>query len=69
MRIRLGATAQVLFCASLACAPEQGDVPALPPLKGDLQQKYDAYIAATEARIEREVRSAPFLWAERSPER
>jgi hypothetical protein len=53
----------------LVCASETGEIPALPPLKGDLQQKYDAYIAATEARIEREVRLTPFLWAERSPER
>ncbi len=41
----------------------------IPPLHPDLQRKYDAYIAATEARIEREVRAEPFLWAERSPER
>ena len=59
----------VLLCASLACAPLPGEIPALPPLEGDLQQKYDAYIAATEARIQREVRSSNYLWAERSAER
>jgi hypothetical protein len=59
----------VLLCVSIACAPLPGEIPALPPLEGDLQQKYDAYIAATEARIQREVRSASYLWAERDPER
>ncbi len=59
----------VLFCVSFACAGGLGEIPLLPPLKGDLQQKYDAYIAATEGRIQREVRSTPFLWAEQSPER
>ncbi len=56
--------ALVLLCASLA-----GQIPALPPLDGDLQQKYDAYIAATEARIQQEVHSTNYLWAERSGER
>ncbi|HXN46993.1 MAG TPA: hypothetical protein VN893_10165 [Bryobacteraceae bacterium] len=46
-----------------------GGIPALPPLEGDLQQKYDAYIAATEARIQSEVRSPTYLWAEQSGER
>ncbi len=63
------AAALVLLCASLPCAPLSGGIPALPPLEGDLQQKYDAYIAATEARIQREVRSTSYLWAERSAER
>ena len=60
---------RVLFCVSVGSASELAEIPALPPLKGDLQQKYDAYIAATEARIQREVHSAPYLWAEQSPER
>lgn len=41
----------------------------MPPLKADLQQQYDAYIAATEARIRREVQSSPYLWSEQTPER
>jgi hypothetical protein len=61
--------ALLLLCASLACATSPRGIPALPPLGADLQQKYDAYIAATEARIQREVRSTSYLWAERSPER
>ena len=69
MRTLGGAAALVLLCASLACAPIPGEIPALPPLDGDLQQKYDAYIAATETRIQQEVRSTTFLWAERSAER
>lgn len=63
------AAVQVLLCAFFVCAPGLGEIPGLPPLKGDLQQKYDAYIAATEARIQREVRSTAYLWAEQSPER
>ena len=63
------AAVRVLFCVSVGSASELAEIPALPPLKGDLQQKYDAYIAATEARIQREVHSAAYLWAEQSPER
>jgi hypothetical protein len=59
----------VLLCVSFVCAAGLDEAPALPPLKGDLQQKYDAYIAVTEARIQREVHSSAYLWAERSPER
>jgi len=46
-----------------------GEIPALPPLQGDLQGQYDAYIAATEARIRTEVRASPYLWSEQVPER
>jgi hypothetical protein len=63
------AAVRVLFCVSFVRAYGLDEVPALPPLKGDLQQKYDAYIAAAEARIQREVRSPAYLWAEQSPER
>ena len=63
------AAVRVLFCVSVGSACGLAEVPALPPLKGDLQQKYDAYIAATEARIQREVHSAAYLWSEQSPER
>ena len=69
MRVPGGAAALVLVCASLAGAPLRSGIPALPPLEGDLQQEYDAYIAATEERIQREVRSSSYLWAEQSPER
>ena len=68
--LRVSRTAVLLlFWVSFVRASGLDEIPALPPLKGDLQQKYDAYIAATEARIQREVRSAPYLWAERWPER
>src|ERR1022692_3816875 len=63
------AAVRVLFCVSVGSACGLAEVPALPPLKGDLPQKYDAYIAVTEARIQREVHSAAYLWAEQSPER
>ena len=46
-----------------------GEIPALPPLQGDLQGQYDAYIAVTEARIRTEVRASPYLWSEQVPER
>jgi hypothetical protein len=63
------AAVRVLICVSVASASGLAGIPALPPLKGDLQQKYDAYIAATETRIQREVYSTAYLWAEQSPER
>ena len=63
------AAVRVLFCVSFGCASGLDGIPALPPLKGDLQPKYDAYIAATEARIQREVHSAAYLWSKQSPER
>jgi len=69
MRTSPGAAALILLSASLASAPVPGQIPALPPLEGDLQQRYDAYIAATEARIQREVLSTSYLWAERSADR
>ena len=34
-----------------------------------MQQKYDAYISRTEARIDREAHSAAFLWSTQSPDR
>ncbi len=68
MRLSQGA-ARVCFCAAVFLPPGFAESRLIPPLKSDLQQKYDAYIAATEARIQREVRSPGFLWAERSPRR
>jgi len=59
----------MLLLLGLLVAAETGEIPSLPPLKGDLEQHYDAYIAATDARIQREVQSAPYLWAEQSGER
>ena len=63
------AAIRVLICFSAGSISGLPGVPALPPLKGDLQQKYDAHIAATEARIQREVHCSAYLWAEQSPER
>ena len=63
------AAVQLLLGPLLACAAELGGIPGLPPLKGDLQKQYDAYIAATEARIQREVRSPAYLWSDESAER
>ena len=46
------AAVRVLFCVSVGSASELAEIPALPPLKGGPQQKFDAYIAAAEARIQ-----------------
>ena len=62
-----GTFLQLLLCA-LAVAGDSG-IPPLPPLQGDLQGQYDAYIAVTGARIQSELRSSPFLWSEQAPER
>ncbi len=50
--------------ALLACLPAAGAT-----LKPETVRAFDRYIRATEARLEQQRRTGPFLWVDQSPER